>query len=226
MTLLESPTATEASGDEAAVAAVEMKMRMRRSRQWEMKERRKEKVYPPPIPLLARTENLHSHMPWVLQRTYTSDGRLILREEPVRHHEYFRAHRRDGRLTLQLVPLDNEVDDFEDVKSESESESEPEPENASSTISHNHNDNGDDYLRCPEAEIENWKDGSNSKSHDAECGKPMTEGQDPMLAAVEKGGGVGKCLNVYDISGGVNVSGGSSSCIFGVAVPALRPVHG
>ncbi|KAJ6919915.1 hypothetical protein NC651_013755 [Populus alba x Populus x berolinensis] len=44
----------------------------------------KKKEFPPPITLLARTENLPSHMPWVLKRYYTSDGRLILREEKFR----------------------------------------------------------------------------------------------------------------------------------------------
>ncbi|CAH8351878.1 unnamed protein product [Eruca vesicaria subsp. sativa] len=65
--------------------------------------------FPPPIPSLAQTENLLPHMPWVLKRVVTSDGRLILREEKVRHHEYFRAHRSNGRLTLHLVPLDDDV---------------------------------------------------------------------------------------------------------------------
>ncbi|XP_038876069.1 uncharacterized protein LOC120068390 [Benincasa hispida] len=66
-----------------------------------------EKEYPPPIPLLVRTENLgYSHMPWVMKRKYTADGRLILTEEKVRHCEFFRAHRSDGRLTLQLVAVE------------------------------------------------------------------------------------------------------------------------
>ncbi|CAN8291945.1 unnamed protein product [Cochlearia groenlandica] len=65
--------------------------------------------FPPPIPSLAQTGNLLPHMPWVLKRVVTSDGRLILREEKVRHHEYFRAHRSNGRLTLHLVPLDDDV---------------------------------------------------------------------------------------------------------------------
>ena len=68
--------------------------------------------FPPLIPLLAQTENLLPHMPWVLKRVVTSDGRLILREEKVRHHEYFRAHRANGRLTLHLVPLDDDVLDL------------------------------------------------------------------------------------------------------------------
>ncbi|KAA8538032.1 hypothetical protein F0562_027388 [Nyssa sinensis] len=72
-------------------------------------EMKKEKEYPPPIPLLARTENLPSHMPWVMKRYYTGDGRLIIKEEKVKHHEYFRAHRANGRLTLQIVPLDDDV---------------------------------------------------------------------------------------------------------------------
>ncbi|KAM1621536.1 hypothetical protein ACFX1X_020283 [Malus domestica] len=75
-------------------------------------EKEKKRTYeelPPPIPLLARTENLTSHMPWVLKRHYTTDGRLILTEEKVRHHEYFRAHRSNGRLRLQLVPLDGQA---------------------------------------------------------------------------------------------------------------------
>lgn len=79
----------------------------RRDERWAAKKEKKE--FPPPIPLLARTENLPCHMPWVLKRYYTSDGRLILKEERVRHHGYFRAQRCNGRLTLQLVPLDDRV---------------------------------------------------------------------------------------------------------------------
>ncbi|KAJ8762921.1 hypothetical protein K2173_023050 [Erythroxylum novogranatense] len=85
---------------------------------------------PPPITLLARTENLPCRMPWVLKRYYTSDGRLILREEKVRHHEYFKAHRSNGRLTLHLVPLDDDVfcnhasDGREETESYGESDSE------------------------------------------------------------------------------------------------------
>ncbi|KAI4337736.1 hypothetical protein L6164_016114 [Bauhinia variegata] len=73
--------------------------------------KKEKKEFPPPISLLARTQNLHPHMPWILRRYYTNDGRLILKEEKVRHHEYFRARRANGRLTLQLVPLDDDVFD-------------------------------------------------------------------------------------------------------------------
>ncbi|KAF4354560.1 hypothetical protein F8388_022282 [Cannabis sativa] len=73
--------------------------------------KKKKLVFPPPIPLLARTQNLPCRMPWVLTRHYTSDGRLILTEEKLPRHEYFRAHRSNGRLTLQLVPLDEDDDD-------------------------------------------------------------------------------------------------------------------
>lgn len=67
------------------------------------------KEYPPPIPWLARTENLPSHMPWIMKRYYTNDGRLIIKEEKVKRHEYFQACRSNGRLTLHLVPLDDDV---------------------------------------------------------------------------------------------------------------------
>lgn len=72
---------------------------------------KKAREIPPPISLLARTENLPYHMPFVLKRYHTNDGRLILREERVRHHEYLRAHRSNGHLTLQLVHLDDDYDD-------------------------------------------------------------------------------------------------------------------
>lgn len=64
--------------------------------------------FPPPIPLLARTANLSCHMPWVLKRTYKEDGSLVLKEVRVKRHEYFRACRENGRLTLQLVELDDD----------------------------------------------------------------------------------------------------------------------
>lgn len=75
---------------------------------------KKAREYPPPISLFARTENLPSHMLFVLKRYYTNDGRLILREERARRHEYFRAHRSNGHLTLQLVHLDDDYDDDDD----------------------------------------------------------------------------------------------------------------
>lgn len=51
---------------------------------------------------------LPSYVPSVLKREYTSDGRLLLKEEKVRRHEYFQAHRSNGRLTLKLVSLDDD----------------------------------------------------------------------------------------------------------------------
>ncbi|GMI82872.1 hypothetical protein HRI_001956500 [Hibiscus trionum] len=86
--------------------------------------------YPPPIPLLARTGNLPGHMPWILARYY-SEGRLVIKEEKVKHHEYFEAYRENGRLILDLVPLDYsyrcchsvfEDDDDDDGKEEIELE--------------------------------------------------------------------------------------------------------
>lgn len=82
----------------------------------------KKRDFPPPIPCLAQTQNLASHMPYVLKRYYTDEGRLIIKEEKVKHHEYFHAHRENGRLTLQLVPLDDYFMEAEDQEEQQEEE--------------------------------------------------------------------------------------------------------
>lgn len=64
--------------------------------------------YPPPIPLLAHIENVSSHVPWVMKSYRTSDGRLVITEERAPRHEYFQVLRSDGRLVLNLVPVDVE----------------------------------------------------------------------------------------------------------------------
>lgn len=53
------------------------------------------KEFPPPI----------SRVAWEMKKYWTSDGRLIMREERV-SHEYFRAYRSEGRLVLNLVHVD------------------------------------------------------------------------------------------------------------------------
>lgn len=81
--------------------------------------------YPPPIPILAGTGNLVAHMPWVLTRRYTNDGKLILTEEKGEYQEYLEAKREDGRLVLSLVSLDNPNighDDKEEQMEEGEEE--------------------------------------------------------------------------------------------------------
>ncbi|XP_010419246.1 PREDICTED: uncharacterized protein LOC104704943 [Camelina sativa] len=79
----------------------------------DVSERREEKkavapeTHPPTI--------FSSNVPSVLKREYTSDGRLLLKEEKMRgRHEYLRAHRSNGRLILQLVSLDDDDDDNRD----------------------------------------------------------------------------------------------------------------
>ncbi|KAF9601262.1 hypothetical protein IFM89_018372 [Coptis chinensis] len=80
-------------------------------------KKKMKREFPPPIPLLARTENMLCHMPWVLKRSY-KDGRLVMHEVPVKHHEFFKVHRSNGRLVLrmmymaddQLAPKKNDID--------------------------------------------------------------------------------------------------------------------
>ncbi|MBA0867687.1 hypothetical protein Goshw_002907, partial [Gossypium schwendimanii] len=108
------------------------------------------KEFPPPIPSLARTENQPPHMPWVLQRYYTNDGRLILREEKVKHHEYFRAHRSNGRLTLHLIPLDNEDNDTDVEEEEEEAKEEDDQGNVVvETSIKDNNESEESMVKCP-----------------------------------------------------------------------------
>ncbi|KAK4740855.1 hypothetical protein SAY87_024443 [Trapa incisa] len=142
-------------------------------------------------PEMRGTENLQSHMPWVLKRTYTTDGRLVLRKEPVKHHEYFRAHRRDGRLTLQLMPLDNEVFDLED-----EDDTEREVDTLGDDA---YNDYIDDKLYNLEDDGENV-DGSTYDGDEHICQVAGVEEDEAILITpLEIGGGLGKCLKEYNI---------------------------
>ncbi|CAI9105993.1 OLC1v1005041C1 [Oldenlandia corymbosa var. corymbosa] len=68
----------------------------------------KKKQFPPPLPWLARTDNLYSFM----KRDYTDDGRLVIREEKVEKQDFLRADRSvNGRLTLRLVPITDNKDE-------------------------------------------------------------------------------------------------------------------
>ncbi|XP_057795900.1 uncharacterized protein LOC131012008 [Salvia miltiorrhiza] len=73
------------------------------------------KEFPPPISWLARTESLPSHMPRVMRKYCTTDGRLIIKEERVRCHDYFLADRSDGRLVLNLIHVDDDDSVVEDA---------------------------------------------------------------------------------------------------------------
>ncbi|KAG2709235.1 hypothetical protein I3760_05G229000 [Carya illinoinensis] len=190
----------------------------------------KKKEFPPPIPSLARTGNLPSHMPWVLKRHYTSDGRLVLTEEKVRHHEYFRAHRANGRLTLQLVPLDNyndawlsrspsaDHDEHDDYGANEEplmmSDSDQDHQEKDHHVHHDNEDedhivDGGDHLLLSgdDDEVEKEiveKDWGSSVVEDS----ASMNGSSGILGV----NGAGKCLN-YN-----NTCTSGSSCIFGVPV--------
>ncbi|KAL3833511.1 hypothetical protein ACJIZ3_008247 [Penstemon smallii] len=70
-----------------------------------------DKRYPPPLPWLARTDNLLSRTPWVMQKYHTTNGRLIIKKEKVKRYEYFKVYRSNDRLVLKLVLLDNAFDE-------------------------------------------------------------------------------------------------------------------
>ncbi|XVF36778.1 hypothetical protein REPUB_Repub19eG0087800 [Reevesia pubescens] len=182
------------------------------------RKRMMKREFPPPIPSLARTENLPSHMPWVLKRYYTNDGRLILREEKVRHHEYFRAHRSNGRLTLHLVPLD-EIDEIDDIDQddheindhEEEKELEEAQVNVFDSNNINNNPEDDDTSNIVEALL---KDNIDPMIEDSmvKCSIAETKIENGITA-----NGV-MCLNYSSVRA-------SPTCFLGLPVPSIRPVH-
>ncbi|XP_051124386.1 heavy metal-associated isoprenylated plant protein 32 [Andrographis paniculata] len=82
--------------------------------------------YPPQISSLARVDSLQA--PWVMRKYYTDDGRLVITEEKLRRHEYFRAHRSDGRLVMSFVPADDDDDDEDENENENEDSDDEEEE--------------------------------------------------------------------------------------------------
>ncbi|KAL1547053.1 hypothetical protein AAHA92_23572 [Salvia divinorum] len=93
---------TDFTPDVAPIPSTGGSNRPRRTRRSDAAE------YPPPIPLLARPDNQPSHVPWVMRKHRTSDGRLVITEERAPRREHFQAHRSGGRLVLSLVPADEE----------------------------------------------------------------------------------------------------------------------
>jgi len=202
----------------------------------------KKKELPPPIPLLARTENLPSHMPWVLKRYHTSDGRLILREEKVRRHEYFRAHRSNGRLTLHLVPLDDEVSaplfvgderrhDIESIDIDQCYDNEDDGEEEQ-VLEQEHEEDKEENESLVEESIDvkvNDNDGvendyfgnnvDSGETIEVEEEEEEAVHDDQRVPSMESSESAGKSLN-YN-----STVRTSSTCIFGVPVPAIRPVH-
>ncbi|EFH69470.1 hypothetical protein ARALYDRAFT_472444 [Arabidopsis lyrata subsp. lyrata] len=187
--------------------------------------------FPPPIPLLAQTGNLLPHMPWVLKRVVTSDGRLILREEKVRHHEYFRANRSNGRLTLHLVPLDDDVFELPQEPSHYQSDDDNDDEEDGDDQCDDQDECDDDQHQEVEDDLDDLadkinKDVASNASNDDDKGNVHGDSEDGyrkvILAAVGEET-VGES--------GVMVGGGGSprgkclkSCFVGMRVHEIRPV--
>ncbi|OMO85765.1 hypothetical protein CCACVL1_10006 [Corchorus capsularis] len=230
---LSKSSVTSSDGDLISGVCSKIRHRCRRT---------KKREFPPPIPSLARTENLNSHMPWVLKRYYTSDGRLILREERVKHHEYFRAHRSNGRLTLHLVPLDDdyddEINDLGPIKEDIEIE--------------------DDHHEIDQQEEEEERMGNNGTHQDSDFNSNIIANADDDNSNVvaegiedinksgiliEESNSMVKCSSVAEnpsIENGIAAAAAatgnflnyssvsvraSPTCFLGMPMPAIRPVH-
>lgn len=205
---------TENREDENNGARVQNYVRGKRDQRCSMKQKKK-KEFPPPISLLARTENQPSRMPFVLKRYYTNDGRLILREERVRHYEYFiKAYRSNGHLTLQLVHLDDDVlappfsDENENEVDEPYCNAEEEQVEEAT----------DDFVENGEKKIVRKNTEEARAKYESKIAKSSVENGSVPRAMGENGGGGGKCLKYNSV--GIN-----SPCFLGMPVQAIKPVH-
>ncbi|XP_057974675.1 uncharacterized protein LOC131162334 [Malania oleifera] len=233
---------TEIINEEGVACDAVERRRITRQRDqwWEMMKKRNGDL-PPPIPSLARTENLPSHMPWVMKRYYTPDGRLIIREEKVRHHEYFRAHRANGRLILHLVPLDHHCVPLPPSHSESVTEEgeEEEPKEYPGEDAGCSDPNGDDagegreYSRLDYKISDGEYEDENKDRVDVGCGggddddvieEEQINREEGLAVDIGSSscGGMGKGGKCYQFNSGI---GSPSSCMFQVPVCALRPVR-
>ncbi|ONI35024.1 hypothetical protein PRUPE_1G510900 [Prunus persica] len=234
------PNDDEEEEEEGQSGNFRQRLMGRREQKWAMRN----KEFPPPIPLLARTENLPSHMPWVLKRHYTSDGRLILTEEKVRHHEYFRAHRSNGRLTLQLVPLDDEVlispvacdegnkdgngndNEYDDQDPQCDDHGDHDDEEydegkKDGNGNGNENEYDDQDPQCDDHgdhDDEEYDEDIDGDDDDGYVDDDDHVVEDQSISGNIGGSAAGKCFNFNSVGTG-------SPCIFGVPVPAIRQVH-
>ncbi|KAK7311596.1 hypothetical protein RJT34_09845 [Clitoria ternatea] len=69
--------------------------------------RRKKREFPPLITLLRRT----GQMPWIFQREYGEEGRLVVAVQKVRCSEYKEARREGGRICMRFVRAQYDDDD-------------------------------------------------------------------------------------------------------------------
>ncbi|KAM1204073.1 hypothetical protein ACFX2J_019809 [Malus domestica] len=188
-------------------------------------EKEKKRTYeelPPPIPLLARTENLTSHMPWVLKRHYTTDGRLILTEEKVRHHEYFRAHRSNGRLRLQLVPLDGQALVPPIICCNDEHEDEEVDDHDGYCSEYEDHVFYNDDLAAYDGDYDydydyDYDDDRDSDGTSVDGCHHHGDAEQIFDAVSSTTGLAGKCLNINAVR--------TRSCNLGVRAPAIRHVH-
>ncbi|OAY71672.1 protein FANTASTIC FOUR 3 [Ananas comosus] len=69
--------------------------------------------FPPPISSIGR-----SGKPWVCFRPYREEGRFVLREIRIPSQEFLHVSREDGRLKLQFVHPDEDIEEGDDEEEE------------------------------------------------------------------------------------------------------------
>ncbi|KAL5078626.1 hypothetical protein RYX36_007047 [Vicia faba] len=142
-----------------------------------------------------------------MKRYYTGERRLIIKEEKVKHHEYFHAHRENGRFTLQLVPLGHNDDDdyFMDAEEQGEEVEEEEKEEEINNVTMD-----DDF---EEENMANTQ--KNVVVNDDDDEEVVVENENEIVRGVNGKGNYLNCNN--------NVLSSPLSGIFGVI--AMQPIR-
>ncbi|CAI8585519.1 unnamed protein product [Vicia faba] len=128
-----------------------------------IRNREKKIEFPPHIPCLAQTQNLASHVSYVLKRYYTDEGWLIIKEQKVKHHEYFNAHRENDEQ-VEKVKEEEEEEEINNVTMDNDFEEENMGNTQENVVV---NDDDDD-----EVVVENENEivgGANSKGNYLNC---------------------------------------------------------
>ncbi|XP_043697766.1 transcriptional regulator Myc-A-like [Telopea speciosissima] len=219
----------EIEGDEEQEEEEEVVVEnMSRRQKWRNEWRKRE--LPPPMPMVVKTEKnsaCQDHVPWMLKKySYSDNGndegggnRVVIIEEKVKHQEYFRAHRANGHLTLQLICVDEDEED-ENVEEDDET---PRLETDNAVLEEeSFFDVEQEYNETDETE--ETEDVEDTDLTVEKISVMTLASSMPELSVVSKsngGGASGKCWTISSSMGKR-----SNSDVFRMPIPTIRPIYG
>lgn len=190
--------------------------------------------FPPPLPWLGSTECT----PWIMNRYYTNDGRLIIRGEKIKRHEYFHADRSNGRFILRLVPFNDDELDKGDGHDGNNNNKDGFIESSVGNVELDDNDDDDDYggndkngFLDDRVGSDDRNDGYDGEREDQLALEEETRILDHAAGLYNKENGGAAVIGGFGGGGGrekfyQNCSMTGSCCLFGeIVVATVRSVH-